>query len=153
LQPFEDAAGSLANAVPQLRSSTAASVRERIDRSFHDKPRMRQAAIPRGHRAPDVEDKAAGHWRDLPPIRMVGRVGVCFGSRANLLDESSAAQRLDRSLKGSLQLPLPNFLVCLGSKGNGNDTPTYETVMQRSITKLCAERFAAGTNQPMVAYR
>src|SRR5882757_1560216 len=37
-------------------------------------------------------------------------MGVCFGSRANLLDESSAAQRLDRSLKGRLQLPLPKFL-------------------------------------------
>jgi hypothetical protein len=33
----------------------------------------------------------------------------CFGPCANLLDKSSVAQSLDRSLKGRLLVPLPVY--------------------------------------------
>jgi hypothetical protein len=43
-----------------------------------------------------------------------------FVPRANLLDKSSAAQSLDRSLKGRLHIPLLQFLGRPDGKSKGN---------------------------------
>src|SRR5882672_12701658 len=60
---------------------------------------------------------------------------VCFGSRANLLDESSAAQRLDRSLKGRLQFPLTVIYFAAVAKAMGaiNKVPSATSRSRAAI--------------------
>ena len=77
---------------------------------------------------------------------------------ASLLEKSSAAQRLDRSLKGRLQFPLPDFLVRVRRNGNGNDaTRRHARAAQhhkivRHLRHLFEERLelirAAAVRQP-----
>jgi hypothetical protein len=48
--------------------------------------------------------------------RAWGEMGFCGHPCAILLDRSSDAQRLDRSLKGSLHFPRTGFLICVRRK-------------------------------------
>jgi hypothetical protein len=86
---------------------------------------------------PGMDRKSGGrtdHWRYLPRIKMLG--SVCFGSCANLLDESSAAQRLDRSLKGRLQFPLALIYFAAVAKA----METMQQGVVNNITKSCSDR-------------
>ena len=74
------------------------------------------------------------HWTIQCRCWKQGLVGkAClFGPRAHLLDDSSVAQRFDRSLKGRLQLPLLDFLVRLFGDGKRNDRRRLRHTASRS---------------------
>jgi len=61
---------------------------------------------------------------------------VCFGARGNLLEKSSAAQRLDRSLKGRLQFPLALIYFAAVAKA----METMQQGVVNNITKSCSDR-------------